>query len=168
MSNTAPVVKEFSAEASQATIAAQMRKVAARIGSGRGIYWVNGYAPARPGYTASYNKALAQVKGEFDNIRVVDWADAVRTNPKLADGDNIPRDRKGNVVSPGNFLPWREMNGVFEDIASLVNGFKRYFTEPAVRPPTRCFSITANDIWSASRNTGTTSPSAAPTATPMS
>jgi putative ABC transport system permease protein len=32
---------------------------------------------------------------------------------------NIPRDRKNNVVSPGNFIHWREMNQVFEDIAAV-------------------------------------------------
>jgi putative ABC transport system permease protein len=32
---------------------------------------------------------------------------------------NLPRDRKNNVVSPGNFLHWREMNRVFEDIAAV-------------------------------------------------
>ena len=32
---------------------------------------------------------------------------------------NIPRDRKNNVVSPGNFIHWREMNRVFEDIAAV-------------------------------------------------
>ena len=32
---------------------------------------------------------------------------------------NIPRDKKNNVVSPGNFLHWREMNQTFEDIAAV-------------------------------------------------
>ncbi len=32
---------------------------------------------------------------------------------------NIPRDRKNNVVSPGNYIHWREMNRVFEDIAAV-------------------------------------------------
>ena len=32
---------------------------------------------------------------------------------------NIPRDKKDNVVSPGNFLHWREMNQTFEDIAGV-------------------------------------------------
>src|SRR6187397_757964 len=32
---------------------------------------------------------------------------------------NLPRDRKNNVVSPGNYLHWREMNRVFADIAAL-------------------------------------------------
>jgi putative ABC transport system permease protein len=32
---------------------------------------------------------------------------------------NIPRDRKNNVVSPGNFLHWREMQRSFEDLAGI-------------------------------------------------
>ena len=32
---------------------------------------------------------------------------------------NIPRDRKNNVVSPGNYLHWRELNQAFEDIAAV-------------------------------------------------
>ena len=32
---------------------------------------------------------------------------------------NLPRDRKNNVASPGNYLHWREMNQVFEDIAAV-------------------------------------------------
>jgi putative ABC transport system permease protein len=32
---------------------------------------------------------------------------------------NIPRDRKNNVVSPGNFLHWREMQQSFGDLAAV-------------------------------------------------
>jgi putative ABC transport system permease protein len=32
---------------------------------------------------------------------------------------NLPRDRQNNVVSPGNFIHWREMNQVFEEIAAV-------------------------------------------------
>ncbi len=32
---------------------------------------------------------------------------------------NIPRDNRSNVVSPGNFIHWREMNGAFEDLAAV-------------------------------------------------
>ena len=32
---------------------------------------------------------------------------------------NIPRDRQNNVVSPGNFIHWREMNRVFDDVAAV-------------------------------------------------
>ena len=36
---------------------------------------------------------------------------------------NIPRDRKNNVVSPGNFIHWREMQQSFEDLAAVGNTF---------------------------------------------
>ena len=32
---------------------------------------------------------------------------------------NLPRDRKNNVVSPGNFIHWREMQHSFEDMAAI-------------------------------------------------
>ena len=41
---------------------------------------------------------------------------------------NLPRDRKANVVSPGNFLHWREMNRVFEDIAAVSPAFRTTLT----------------------------------------
>ena len=36
---------------------------------------------------------------------------------------NIPRDRKNNVVSPGNFLHWREMQRTFVDLAAVAGPF---------------------------------------------
>jgi putative ABC transport system permease protein len=33
---------------------------------------------------------------------------------------NLPRQRKTNVVGPANFLHWREMNHVFEDLAAIT------------------------------------------------
>jgi putative ABC transport system permease protein len=33
---------------------------------------------------------------------------------------NVPREKKDNVVSPGNYLHWREMNRVFEQMAGLA------------------------------------------------
>ena len=36
---------------------------------------------------------------------------------------NLPRDRKNNVVSPGNFIHWREMNQVFEDMSAVSPAF---------------------------------------------
>ncbi len=33
---------------------------------------------------------------------------------------NIPRDKKNNVVSPGNYLHWREMNRVFDQVAGIA------------------------------------------------
>ncbi len=41
---------------------------------------------------------------------------------------NIPRDKKNNVVSPGNFLHWREMNHSFEDIAAVSLTFRTTLT----------------------------------------
>jgi len=32
---------------------------------------------------------------------------------------NIARDKRDNVVSPGNYLHWREMNRVFEQMAGI-------------------------------------------------
>src|SRR6187431_1750949 len=33
---------------------------------------------------------------------------------------NLPRQRRTNVVGPANFLHWREMNHVFEDLAAFT------------------------------------------------
>ena len=33
---------------------------------------------------------------------------------------NLPRDRRANVVGPANFIHWREMNQVFEDLAAVT------------------------------------------------
>jgi putative ABC transport system permease protein len=41
---------------------------------------------------------------------------------------NLPRDRKNNVVSPGNFLHWRELNRVFEDMAGVSPAFRTTLT----------------------------------------
>jgi putative ABC transport system permease protein len=41
---------------------------------------------------------------------------------------NLPRDRKNNVVSPGNFIHWREMNQAFEDIAAVGMTFNLTLT----------------------------------------
>jgi len=41
---------------------------------------------------------------------------------------NIPRDRKNNVVSPGNFIHWREMNQSFQDLAAVSMTFRTTLT----------------------------------------
>jgi len=41
---------------------------------------------------------------------------------------NIPRDRKNNVVSPGNYIHWRELNTTFEDIAAVGMTFNTTLT----------------------------------------
>ena len=41
---------------------------------------------------------------------------------------NIPRDRKNNVISPGNFIHWRELQQTFEDIAAVGMTFNLTLT----------------------------------------
>ncbi len=38
---------------------------------------------------------------------------------------NTVRDRKSNVVGPANFIHWREMNQVFEDLAAVSHHLQR-------------------------------------------
>jgi putative ABC transport system permease protein len=41
---------------------------------------------------------------------------------------NLPRDRKNNVVSPGNYLHWREMNTAFAEMAAVSMTFRAAYT----------------------------------------
>jgi putative ABC transport system permease protein len=41
---------------------------------------------------------------------------------------NVPRDRKNNVVSPGNYLHWREMNAVFAEMSVVSMTFRAAYT----------------------------------------
>ena len=41
---------------------------------------------------------------------------------------NLPRDRRDNVVSPGNYLHWREMNSVFSDMSIVSMTFRTAYT----------------------------------------
>jgi putative ABC transport system permease protein len=41
---------------------------------------------------------------------------------------NLPRDRKNNVVSPGNFIQWRELNHSFQDLAAISMTFRTTLT----------------------------------------
>src|SRR6187431_3681147 len=41
---------------------------------------------------------------------------------------NIPRDRKNNVVSPGNFIHWRELNQSFTGLAAVSMTFRTTLT----------------------------------------
>jgi putative ABC transport system permease protein len=41
---------------------------------------------------------------------------------------NVPRDRKNNVISPANFLHWREMNQSFEEMAAVGMTFNLTLT----------------------------------------
>ena len=41
---------------------------------------------------------------------------------------NLPRDRRNNVVSPGNYLHWREMNSVFAEMSIVSMTFRAAHT----------------------------------------
>jgi putative ABC transport system permease protein len=41
---------------------------------------------------------------------------------------NLPRDRRNNVVSPGNYLHWREMNQVFGEMSVVSMTFRAAYT----------------------------------------
>jgi putative ABC transport system permease protein len=41
---------------------------------------------------------------------------------------NLPRDRKNNVVSPGNYLHWRDMNTVFDEMSVVSMTFRTAYT----------------------------------------
>ena len=47
---------------------------------------------------------------------------------------NIARDKRDNVVSPGNYLHWREMNRVFEQMAG-ISTFRTTLTGQSGRAP---------------------------------
>jgi putative ABC transport system permease protein len=79
-----------------------------------------------PGFSAVAIAALALGIGV--NAAVFSVVNAVLLRPlPYEDPDrlaiiwehNIPRDRKNNVVAPGNFLHWRAMNTSFTDVAAV-------------------------------------------------
>ena len=41
---------------------------------------------------------------------------------------NLPRDRRNNVVSPGNYLHWRDMNSVFAEMSAVSMTFRAAYT----------------------------------------
>jgi putative ABC transport system permease protein len=41
---------------------------------------------------------------------------------------NLPRDRRNNVVSPGNYLHWRDMNAVFAEMSAVSMTFRAAYT----------------------------------------
>jgi putative ABC transport system permease protein len=41
---------------------------------------------------------------------------------------NLPRDKRNNVVSPGNYLHWREMNSVFTEMSIVSMTFRAAYT----------------------------------------
>jgi putative ABC transport system permease protein len=81
-----------------------------------------------PGVTIVAVMALALGIGA--NTAIFSVVNAVMLQPlpyKNADGlvmvweHNRPRSRKQNVVSPANFLEWKDQNGVFEDMAGFYD-----------------------------------------------
>src|SRR5919112_3593555 len=88
-----------------------------------------------PGFTLVAVAALALGIGA--NTAIFSVVDTLLLRPlPYADADrlavvwehNLPRDRKNNVVSPGNFIHWREMNRTFEDIAAVGMTFNLTLT----------------------------------------
>src|SRR5512141_1180670 len=79
-----------------------------------------------PGFTAAALVTLALGIGANTAIFTVVNALTLRPLP-YADPDrlvvvwerNVPRDRKTNVVSPGNFVHWREQNHSFTELAGF-------------------------------------------------
>ena len=41
---------------------------------------------------------------------------------------NLPRDKKNNVVSPGNFIHWRELNQSFKELSAVSMTFRTTLT----------------------------------------
>src|SRR5215212_7999110 len=59
-------------------------------------------------------------------LRPLPYADADRL--AVVWERNIPRDRKTNVVSPANFIHWRELNHSFTDLAAVSMTFRTTLT----------------------------------------
>jgi putative ABC transport system permease protein len=59
-------------------------------------------------------------------LRPLPYADADRL--AVVWEQNLPRDKKDNVVSPGNFIHWREMNHTFTDLAAVSLTFRTTLT----------------------------------------
>jgi len=59
-------------------------------------------------------------------LRPLPYADADRL--AVIWEHNIPRDRKNNVVSPGNFIHWQELNQSFTELSALSMTFRTTLT----------------------------------------
>src|SRR6187402_2452200 len=59
-------------------------------------------------------------------LRPLPYADADRL--AVVWEHNLPRDRKNNVVSPGNFIHWRELNQSFTGLAAVSMTFRTTLT----------------------------------------
>jgi putative ABC transport system permease protein len=88
-----------------------------------------------PGFTLVAIAALALGIGA--NTAIFSVVDTLLLRPlPYADADklavvwehNIPRDRKNNVVSPGNFIHWRELNQSFKELAAVSPAFRTTLT----------------------------------------
>jgi putative ABC transport system permease protein len=84
-----------------------------------------------PGFTLIAVAALALGIGA--NTAIFTVVDTLLRRPlPYADPDrlavvwehNLPRDRKDNVVSPGNFIHWRELNQSFEELSAVSMSFR--------------------------------------------
>lgn len=88
-----------------------------------------------PGFTAIAIAALAIGIGANTAVFSVVHTLLIRPLP-YRDADrlaviwehNLPRDKRNNVVSPGNFIHWREMQRSFEDIAAVSGTVGLNFT----------------------------------------
>ena len=88
-----------------------------------------------PGFTAVAVLALALGIGA--NTAIFTVVDTLLLRPlPYANPDrlavvwehNLPRDRKNNVVSPGNFIHWRELNQSFSGLAAVSMTFRTTLT----------------------------------------
>ena len=88
-----------------------------------------------PGFTLVAVTALALGIGA--NTAIFTVIDTLLLRPlPYADPDrvavvwehNLPRDRKNNVVSPGNFIHWRELNQSFTELAAVSMTFRTTLT----------------------------------------
>ena len=59
-------------------------------------------------------------------LRPLPYADADRL--AVVWEHNLPRDRKNNVVSPGNFIHWRELNQSFKELSAVSMTFRTTLT----------------------------------------
>jgi putative ABC transport system permease protein len=88
-----------------------------------------------PGFTLVAVAALALGIGA--NTAIFSVVDTLLLRPlPYADADrlavvwehNVPRDRKNNVVSPGNFIHWRELNQSFKALSAVSMTFRTTLT----------------------------------------
>ena len=88
-----------------------------------------------PGFTAVAVLALALGVGANTAIFSVVYALLLKPLP-YHDPDrlvviwehNLPRDRRNNVVSPGNYLHWRELNTSFTEMSAVSMTFRTAYT----------------------------------------